>query len=132
MKFFSWEVEETHHCCKRFWHIYHHYYLNNIPQHVFIDTIFNTQLLSTFSQKYFLQDTKLNAKNRTFWLWQNKFFKKSWQVNFYTLPVDSKLLLVYNISLRNKYKLINELQKSHDVWKSRLNLRWPIELGTDL
>ena len=43
------------------------------------------------------------------------FFKKSWQVNFYTLPVDSKLLLVYNISVRNKYKLINELQKSHDI-----------------
>ena len=41
--------------------------------------------------------------------YDKKFFlKTSWQVNFYTLLVGSKLLLVYNISVQNKYKLINE------------------------
>ena len=40
---------------------------------------------------------------------KRNFLKKSWQVNFFTLPVGStKLLLVSNISVQNKYKLINE------------------------
>ena len=39
---------------------------------------------------------------------KKNFLKTSWQVNFYTLLVGSKLLLVYNISVQNKYKLINE------------------------
>ena len=39
---------------------------------------------------------------------KRNFSKTSWQVNFYTLLVGSKLLLVYNISVQNKYKLINE------------------------
>ena len=32
------------------------------PAYVFNDNVSDTQLLCTFSQKYFLQDTKLNAK----------------------------------------------------------------------
>ena len=63
---------------------------------------------------------------------KRNFLKTSWQVNFYTLLVGSKLLLVYNISVQNKYKLINEWIKSHDIWKSGISLRWPIQLGTDL
>ena len=39
---------------------------------------------------------------------KRNFLKTSWQLNFYTLLVGSKLLLVYNISVQNKYKLINE------------------------
>ena len=99
---------------------------------MFNDNISNTQLLCTFPKITFSQNTKLNAKNKTFWLWQRKFFKKSSHVKFYKLLIGSKLLLVYNISVQNKYKLINEWIKSHDIWKSGISLRWPIQLGTDL
>ena len=99
---------------------------------MFNDNISNTQLLCTFPKITFSQNTKLNAKNKTLWLWQRKFFKKSSHVKFYKLLIGSKLLLVYNISIQNKYKLINEWIKSHDIWKSGISLRWPIQLGTDL
>ena len=80
------------------------------PTYVFNDNVSNTQLLCTFLQKYFLQDTKLNAKKIGHFDYDKRnFLKKSWQVNFFTLPVGStKLLLVSNISVQNKYKLINE------------------------
>ena len=63
---------------------------------------------------------------------KGNFSKKSSHVKFYKLLIGSKLLLVYNISVQNKYKIINEWIKSHDTWKSGISLRWPIQLGTDL
>ena len=85
------------------------------------------------SQNYFFTKYKTDCKNKKFWLWQRKFFKKSSQSKvLHIILIGSKLLLVYNINVQNKYKLINEWIKSHDIWKSGISLRWPIQLGTDL
>ena len=99
---------------------------------MFNDNISNTQLLCTFPKITFSQNTKLIAKIRNFDYDKGNFSKNHPKVKFYTLLIGSKLLLVYNINVQNKYKLINEWIKSHDIWKSGISLRWPIQLGTDL
>ena len=84
------------------------------------------------SQNYFFTKYKTDCENKKFWLWQRKFFKKSSQSKvLHIILIGFKLLLVYNINVQNKYKLINEWIKSHDIWKSGISLRWPIQLGTD-